>query len=449
MDLSRMNRIIDYDEELAYVTVEPGVTQRQLYEFLQQRNSRLWMDVTGASPECSLIGNAMERGFGHTPYGDHFAHTCGLEVVLPDGEVIETGMSRFSGSTTAPVYRWGVGPSLDGLFSQSNLGVVTRMTVWLMPEPEYFQAFFFSCDASEDLDAIIDSLRPLRLNGTLRSSIHIGNDYKVLCGLQQYPWEETRGETPLGPEALETLAKRLRFGKWNGSGGLYGTKAQVAEARRLVRKALKGNVAKLQFLDDRTLEFAGKFAKPYSWIAGWDLSKALDLVRPVYGLMKGIPTDAPLRSAYWRKRTPPPVQMDPDRDGCGLLWCSPLAPMEGRHAAAVDRITSEVVLAHGFEPMISITLVNDRSIASVISISYDRSVPGEDSRALACYRELLETLASNGYYSYRLGIQSMTSATGQRNYTRLLQSLKDALDPAGVLAPGRYLPQRAKAASGD
>jgi 4-cresol dehydrogenase (hydroxylating) len=140
--------------------------------------------------------------------------------------------------------------------------------------------------------------------------------------------------------------------------------------------------------------------------------------------------------------------MDPDRDGCGLLWCSPLAPMEGQHAAAVERIASEVVLAHGFEPMISITLVNDRSIASVISISYDRSVPGEDSRALDCYRQLLEALASNGYYSYRLGIQSMTSANGQRDYARLLQSLKDAVDPAGVLAPGRYVPMRAKAAGG-
>ena len=78
-----MNRILDFDEKLAYVTVEPGVTQGQLYAFLQGRGSRLWMDATGASPASSLVGNAVERGFGHTPYGDHFANTCGLEVVLP------------------------------------------------------------------------------------------------------------------------------------------------------------------------------------------------------------------------------------------------------------------------------------------------------------------------------------------------------------------------------
>ena len=77
LDLGRLNRILDFDEDLAYVTIEPGVTQGQLYEFLQQRKSRLWMDATGASPECSIIGNTMERGFGHTPMGDH----CGDEFV--------------------------------------------------------------------------------------------------------------------------------------------------------------------------------------------------------------------------------------------------------------------------------------------------------------------------------------------------------------------------------
>ena len=120
LELGRMNHIVDFSEELAYVTVEPGVTQAQLYEFLQARGSQLWMDSADAGLECSLIGNAVERGFGHTPYGDHFAQTCDLEVVLPRGDVIDTGFGRYSGAKAAPVYRWGVGPSLDGLFSQSN-----------------------------------------------------------------------------------------------------------------------------------------------------------------------------------------------------------------------------------------------------------------------------------------------------------------------------------------
>jgi 4-cresol dehydrogenase (hydroxylating) len=440
LDLARMNRILDFSEDLAYVTVEPGVTQGQLYEFLRGRKSGLWMDATGSSPGASMIGNTIERGFGHTPYGDHFAYVCGMEVVLPTGEIVETGFSRFRRARTGGLHRWGVGPYVDGLFTQSNLGVVTRMSFWLMPAPEYFQAYFFRADREESLPALIDALRPLRLDGTIRSAVHIANDYKVLSGLQQYPWDETSGRTPLGPLLMSGLRRRLHFGAWNGSGGLYGTRVQVREARRLVRRALKAKADKLQFLDDRALELAGRFAGIYRFFTGWDLSRALDLVRPVYGLMRGVPTDQPLASAYWRKRTPPPVHMDPDRDGCGLLWYSPVAPAAGRHARELTGLAGDILLAHGFEPAISLTMISERSLACVISISYDRAVAGEDRKAAECYEDLVRQLSSRGFYSYRLGIQSMAAIRQAGGYERLVRSIKAAVDPNRVLAPGRYEP---------
>jgi 4-cresol dehydrogenase (hydroxylating) len=438
LDLSRMNRILDFDEDLGFVSVEPGVTQGQLFDFLRSRNSHLWIDATGSSPQCSLIGNTIERGFGHTPYGDHFANVCGFEIVLANGEKLETGAARFRGSPAAPVYRWGLGPSLDGLFTQSNFGVVTRMTFWLMPAPEYFQAFFFRCDQDEGLPAIVDALRRLRMSGTLRSAVHVGNDYKVLGGMQQYPWEETGGSTPLTQDQMGGFRRRLNFGAWNGSGGLYGTRTQVSEARRLLRRALAGKVSRLQFLDDRRLGLASRFSKLFGLIARWDLSRALELVRPLYGLLKGEPSDRMLASAYWRKRTPPPQRMDPDRDRCGLLWCSPVAPAEGGHARMLATLSSQVLLRHGFEPMLSITLITERALVCVISITYDRETPGEDERAMACYADLQRQLSAKGYVSYRLGIQSMGEMNAQGAYARLLEAVKQAADPAGILAPGRY-----------
>ena len=440
LDLGRMRRIVDFSEALAYVTVEPGVTQQQLFDFLREQRSGLWMDATGTSPSASLIGNTMERGFGHTPYGDHFAHVCAFEVVLGDGSVIETGFGRFGNVAAAPVYRWGLGPVLDGLFTQSNFGIVTRMTIWLMPAPETFQAYFFRCDRADGLRPAIDALRPLKLSGTLRSAAHIGNDYKVLNGLQQYPWEEMKGRTPLRPEDMATYRSRLRVGHWNGSGGLYGTRAQVKEARRLVRAQLKGVVDKLQFVDDRALSIAKRFSTPYRLVTGWDISAALELLRPVYGLMRGEPTQQPLASAYWRKRTPPPPpgQMDPDRDRCGLLWCAPVAPLDGTHAERLVGISSDVLLSHGFEPLISITLVTERAITCVVSISYDRDTSGEDERALACYHALLGALHAEGYFSYRLGIQAAGHQISPDNAAELLSRLKRACDPSGILAPGRY-----------
>ena len=440
LDLARLNRIVDFNEELAYVTVEPGVTQRQLYQFLQQRSSNLWMDATGSSPDTSLIGNIVERGFGHTPYGDRFANVCGLEVVLPTGDFIHTGFGRFPNAQTTPVYRWGVGAYLDGLFSQSNLGIVTKMTVWLMPAPEYFQAFYFSIKQDSQLVEVINALRPLRLNGTIKSAVHLGNSYKVLSSIRQYPWTETEGVTPLSPELMNHFAKTWDFGAWNGSGGLYGTKKQVAEARRLIKKALKGKVRKLQFLDDGKLALAPKIAKQYQQLTGLNLPEMLKLIQPVYGLMKGIPTNTQLKSTYWRKKSAPPEQMNPDRDKCGLIWCAPVAPLEGKQAMAIAQIATQIILEHQFEPLISMTMLTGRCLGCVMAIAFDREVRGEDERALNCYHDLSKQLNQAGYYPYRLGIQSMDMLSqGEDSYQNLLSKIKQALDPNQVLAPSRYL----------
>ncbi|MBI2686955.1 MAG: FAD-binding oxidoreductase [Acidobacteria bacterium] len=440
LDLARLNRIVEFSEELAYVTVEPGVTQQQLFDFLIANNSSLWMDATGSTRDSSVLGNTIERGFGHTPYGEHFAFASGMEVVLPTGEVIDTGFGRFSNARSGAVYRWGVGPSLDGLFSQSNFGIVTRMTIALMPAPEYFQAFFFRCDRPAQLEPVIASLSRLRLSGALPSTVHIGNDYRVISGLRQYPWERTNETTPLTPDAMKGLRKELNFGLWNGSGGLYGTRAQVAESRRLLRAGLSGSVSRLVFIDDAKLSLSIRYARPIRFFTSWDLSRALDVLKPVYGLLKGVPTDQPLRGAYWRKRSEIPADMDPDRDGCGLLWFAPVIPARAEDIDRLHRATSEILLHDGFEPMISLTLISGRAIAAVISISYDRAIAGEDNRAMKCYHRLVEAINALGYYSYRLGVQSMAEMNNSPSYAACVRSIKHALDPNEILAPGRYEP---------
>ncbi len=437
LDLSRLNQITDFSETLGYVTVQPGVTQNDLWRFLADQKSSLWMDATGSSPDCSLIGNAMERGFGHTPYGDHFSQVCNFEVVLADGDIIRTGFGGLAGAQAAPVYKWGNGPSVDGIFSQSNFGIVTGLTIWLMPAPEYFQAFFFQCEKDEGIAEVVEALRPLRMNGTLRSTVHIGNDYKVLAGIQQFPEGE---QQPLLPDRMKELRGKLKFSRWSGSGGLYGTPTQVAEARRLVRKVLAGKCEKLQFLDDRTLRLAARFQGLYKLATGLDLARTLELVRPVFGLLKGVPTRKTLGSAYWRKKMPMPADADPDRDRCGLLWMAPVAPMEGPHALRLAALAENSLLQAGFEPQISFTLLTERALACIISISWDREERGADERAMNCYFSLRRKLEADGYYSYRLGISDMDRRESDDSCAKFLAKISTVLDPGGILAPGRYVP---------
>ena len=439
LHLGRLNKILDFSEDLGYVTVEPGVTQSQLFAFLQNARSRFWMDATGSSPETSLIGNCMERGFGHTPMGDRFAQVCGLEVILPSGEIVQSGAAGFAGALTASVSRWGVGPSVDGLFSQSNLGIVTRMTVWLMPRPDCFEAFFFRAETDGSLPALITALRELRLKDILRSSIHIGNDYKVLAGLQQYPWQETGGSTPLQPAKIAEFRKRLGFGSWSASGGLYGTRAQVAESKRLLREALKHISGTLKFLSPEKLRFAKRWAKPFQMVSGWDLRRTVELVEPVMGLMQGVPTEQPMASAYWRKRTPPPKHgADPDRDRCGLLWYAPVSPANGNQVAALTQIATDTLLRFGFEPQISLTLLTPRTVSCIISIAYDRDVSGQDEQAHRCHEEVARLCSGQGYYPYRLSIAGAGNLEEDAGHAHLLQQIRKTLDPNGILAPGRY-----------
>ena len=168
--------------------------------------------------------------------------------------------------------------------------------------------------------------------------------------------------------------------------------------------------------------------------------------------MKGIPTDQPLASTYWRKRSPVPADMNPDRDGCGLIWCSPIAPNDGDHARRLTALASELMLSHGFEPIISLTVLTERTLSCIITVAFDRETPGEDDRAMTCYRDLLGSLAESGYYSYRLSVAAMPGAEAVGSYMETLRAIKDMLDPNGILAiacppapgmPGRYVPERA------
>jgi len=120
------------------------------------------------------------------------------------------------------------------------------------------------------------------------------------------------------------------------------------------------------------------------------------------------------------------------------MWYSPIAPAEGTHAVAIAELSSIILLRHGFEPMLSITLNTDRSIICVIALTYDREVPGEDERAADCCGELEAELSAKGYPPYRLGIQSMNQLNGGGAHGRLLAAIKKYVDPENILAPGRY-----------
>jgi 4-cresol dehydrogenase (hydroxylating) flavoprotein subunit len=106
-------------------------------------------------------------------------------VVLADGTVLDTGPAHFPGCRAAYAHKWGIGPAVDGLFTQSNLGIVTRLAIWLSPEPEHAVGFLISVPEARALAELVDRLRPLRLSGTLGQPVHVYNRYRVLGASDQ------------------------------------------------------------------------------------------------------------------------------------------------------------------------------------------------------------------------------------------------------------------------
>ena len=163
LDLKRMNRILHIDEKIGYAIVEPGVSYQQLYDHLRATGSKLWIDC--AAPAWGgVLGNAVDHGAGYTPYGDHFIMQCGMEVMLADGTLVRTGQLGLEGARAANATKFSYGPYLDGIFTQSNFGVVTKMGIWLMPEPPGYKPFMITFPHEEDLSAIIEAATPLKVN---------------------------------------------------------------------------------------------------------------------------------------------------------------------------------------------------------------------------------------------------------------------------------------------
>ena len=162
LDLKRMNRVIEVDERNASCIVEPGVSYFDMYRHLQNTGSKLWIDAPDPG-WGSLIGNALYNGGGYTApaYRNHFEAHCGMEVVLANGEVLRTGMGALPGARTWQQYKFGYGPFRDGIFKQSNMGVVTKMGFWLFPEPESYLSGIVEMPRHDDIVRIVDTFNYL------------------------------------------------------------------------------------------------------------------------------------------------------------------------------------------------------------------------------------------------------------------------------------------------
>lgn len=443
LDLSKMNRITKFDHDLGTITVEPGVTQIQVANFLIEKKSRFFVDVTGSGRETSLIGNLMERGVA---YNSLRVESVGsMVVVLASGEILHTGFDHYENAKAAHVFKYGIGPALDGLFFQSGFGVVVGATFHLIPIPEDRESFTLSVSREVDVPMVMESLRGLLEQNVIRCITHVFNRERFTPAVAPHLQKEAmRLGLPSDRDFVLQLLKDEIKGSWWAVGSVYGTPSMVREALKRVKQDLSkyGPILSLNSSKESKILWVLKVLSrwtPFHWAKKkLAIFKATESLR---ALTRGRPTDSALASVLW------PVDADleqydlaePDFSPGGMLFSAPIIPLAGEDARSILEIISRVGKDFGFEPAVTFNTASAKFIEVVMSLDFPKDDPFWSQRAYSCIRAMNQAFVESGYIPYRLDIKNFDLVMGVDDYFwRFVADLKKLVDPNLILSPGRF-----------
>ncbi|TDZ32311.1 Vanillyl-alcohol oxidase [Colletotrichum spinosum] len=418
VDLHRMNKIIEISEEFAYAIVEPGVSFQDLFDEIKRRGLKLWMSVPSLG-WGSIVGNTLDRGLGYTPQGVHCKSQCGMEVVLPNGDVLRTGMGAMEGNKAWGLYSEGFGPGLDGLFFQSNLGIVTKMGVHLTPAPEAYTRILVDVDEDQDMIPLIDAMTDLVRRGVIHNPPQLVDRFALLF-VQMGPDQEVykaMGSPSFAhriPEdVVNTVGKRLNLPAWRASFALYGPPeihSGSLEAIKRRMQAVKG-----------ARVFSETFTAPAgSVLRGEDTAPDMQPQNGVPGLELAQSIERLGGEGTWHHQY------------------SPVIPGSGREVYEWYAEARRLVAEHDLTIFADFH-VFDRYLVAMGLISFP---PSAKDRIADVQLAMTEHGKKRGLMEYRSHVSFMDLGAACQDFNggafgRFTRLLKDVVDPNGVLSPGK------------
>jgi len=426
LDLKRMNRILEIDENNAYMLVEPGVSYFDLYRYIEEKGLKLWVDVPDPG-WGSPIGNSLDRGGGYLmpQFRNHFDAHCGMEVVLANGEIMRTGMGAMPGAKTWQQYKSGFGPWVDGIFSQSNFGVVTKMGFWLMPEPDSYLSGTVVAPKHDDLNALVEIMTYLENTRVTNGMPFLGSPLlsRGLFGGGPPPDAEltallAKPNAVSSPE-LKEYAEKKGIGYWSCTLCFYG--------------APKANAANWEFAKEKFSAISGaKFMDGESYKLPLTSQQREQVHKPQFG----IPSLAMFSIGARSDANPTPTN--------GHVWFSPIIPRTGDAIFEANRVFSDAARELGLPvPVFSLpTCYWERAFIFLYGfpITHD---PETNKKNRTSFQRLVRIAAEHGWGEYRTapahqGAVMDTYSFNNHALLRFHETLKDAVDPNGILSAGRY-----------
>jgi len=411
VSLRRMNRVLEINEKLAYAVVEPGATWFDLYDAIEAGGHDLMVSV----PDLgwgSVIGNSLDSGVTYLPLGMDYQAPTGMEIVLADGSLLRTGMGGLPDSKSWHVYKRGLGPVLDPLFIQSNFGIVTRMGYWLMRKPEAYAPLYLMAPKDSDLEQAIDITRELRLQGIIRGVPVMQNTITLSSHFPEILGKMRAHEGTLSDAVLQEIADSTGVGRWGQRTAVWGDRVVVERHVQRIKEAWGA-------IEGSRVDEYGVFTKE-NWGEITDFISKVQAGVPNLDMIEGRP------------------------DNIGHIGFSPVVPLEGEKVREVVNLLKRIAEDEvGVNFVAGLCTISERSTVLVSGLNFSTVDERSWQTAFDAVKKMVTEAAKLGYGEYRAHLDFMDEASDQYSfndhaYRRFVEKLKDAVDPNGILSPGRH-----------
>ncbi|MFS8606945.1 MAG: FAD-binding oxidoreductase [Gammaproteobacteria bacterium] len=428
VDLKRMNRILRVDDERNFALVEPGVTYFDLYRYIQERGLKVWIDCADVG-WGGLVGNALDRGMGYTMpfFREHANAICGLEVVLPNGEIMRTGMGALPGADTWQEYRHGYGPDPAGLFPQGNFGIVTKMGFRLMPQPEHYRTGLIRIPKRRDLIPAIKIVNYLS-DSHMIGEVFYESPLRALLGDAGFRDAANRRGGADDAE-LDRYAAEAKLPAWQIELQFYGPEKTCLANWEYAKERFEREIPGATFVDGESLDVPlteEQLYNPKPWFRNGLWHRLAS---------QGIPSmDA---WSLVNSRSP----ANPDGEVVAHAGFFPIIPRSGEAVFKAQRVFGDAFHDLGLPPFNA--ALSTPLVWAMFAYQMVFPVPdGDLERAHRVLLHLIRVGAENGFGDYRAppmyqDLVSSTYSFGGNALRRFHETLKDAIDPNGILAPGR------------
>lgn len=435
LDLKRMNKIIEVNAERNFALVEPGVSYIDLYKYIQDHDLKVWLDCPDPG-WGSPVGNTLDRGIGYTMgfYRDHTAAQYGLEAVLANGEVIRTGMGALPGSKTWQEYKYGFGPDPAGLFAQGNYGIVTKMGIRLMPQPEHWRNGLVTVPKRRDLVDLVNVVNYMN-DIFLIGDPWYNSPLKALIGNSDFLAEATRRGGAREAE-MDRFATSAGLPAWQVELQFYGSEKTTLSNWEYAMELISRKIPTARFTAGESLSIPLTEAQLQNTTGPYPTSMRRNITQGVPGL------------GIWKNlgRT----ESLPDTWAQGHIGLFAVLPRSAEAIFEAQQVFTDSMADLGLQSGLNACSLPNNWYQYTFLFSAGFSTGGgnmsndpESRKKISDgLKALLVIAGEHGWGEYRAAPYFQDAVAEQYSFNdhslrRFNEAIKDAVDPKGILAPGR------------